>query len=88
MSRLVFKHSVFDAEREMHELQVWIKMITGRRRIDITARVVENPEDDKEYYVYRTVLKDIKYYLDSKSISIGDFLPIPVHFKIIRNILF
>ena len=40
MSRLVFKHSVCDDEREIHELEVWIKMMAGRRRIDITARVV------------------------------------------------
>ena len=84
----MFKHSVCDAEREIHELEVWIKMMAGRRRIDITARVVENPEDDQEYSVYSTALKDIKDYLDSKSISIDDFLPIPVHFKIIKNVLF
>ena len=64
-----------------------MKMVTGWRRIYITARVVQNPEDDQEYSVYRTILTDIKDYLDSKSISNVDFLPIPVHFKVIKNIL-
>ena len=82
----MFKHSESDDEREIHELEVWMKMVTGRRRIYITARVVQNPEDDQEYYVYRTVLQDIKDYLHSQSISIDDFLHIPVHFKIIKKI--
>ena len=59
----MFKHSVCEDEREIHELEVWMKMVTGRRRIYITARVVQNPEDDQEYYVYRTILTDIKDYL-------------------------
>ena len=50
----MFKHSESDDEREIHELEVWVKIMTGRKRIDITAIVMENPGEDKEYFVYRT----------------------------------
>ena len=42
MSRLVFKNSACETKRDIQEIEVWIKMMTGKRRIDITERVVGN----------------------------------------------
>ena len=84
MSKLSFKKSTVEDETEVQELEVWIKTISCRTRIDICARILENVEDDLESYVYRTLVEDTKSFLASKNIVCSDFLPIAEYFKIVK----
>ena len=67
-----------------HELEVWTKGVlraSGKRRVDMIVRFVEDGSKDKESEVYRTVLKDIREYLPERNSSNTKFLPIPKYFK-------
>ena len=67
------------------ELEVWTKgilRVSGRRRIDLIARIVEEGDVDRENEVYRTLLEDIRKYLSEKHSINSKCLPIPIYFKV------
>ena len=71
-----------------YELEVWTKGIlrdSGKRRIDIIARIVEDESKDQECEVYKTLLEDIKLYLYERHSSNSKYLPIPKYFKSERS---
>ena len=54
---------------------------TGRRRVDLTIRLVDNEEEDREWQIYATILEDIKIYLGERGYMEAGLQQVPAHVK-------
>jgi hypothetical protein len=71
---------------ETYDVEVWTKEIlkvSGRRRVDLTVRVMKDGVEDKELQIYKTIVEDIKIYLEEKYFM--NFQPIPKCIAIISE---
>ena len=70
---------------ESYDVEVWTKgilRVSGRRRVDMTVRVMKDGMEDSESLVYKTIVQDMKKYLAEKYFLKSKFLPIPDYIKI------
>ena len=65
---------------ESYDVEVWTKgilRVSGKRRVDMTVRVVKDGVEDREFEIYKTLVEDIKTYLSEKYLTKSKFQPIP-----------
>ena len=46
-----------DGDEEEYEVEIIYKSQNARRRMDLNVRIMQNQEEDGEFYVYKTILQ-------------------------------
>ena len=83
--KLIMRKSSNTYSVESYDVEVWTKgilRVSGRRRVDMTVRVMKDGMEDSESLVYKTIVQDMKKYLAEKYFLKSKFLPIPDYIKI------
>ena len=72
------------AEASDYDLKVWLKSSAWdtKKRLDITARLGIDEEEDPEREIYETIFQDVKVYISKQQLPVSQFLPIPEYFPV------
>ena len=50
-------HEKTDSEEEEYQVEIIYKSHNARRRLDLNVRIMQNQEEDGEFYVHKTIIQ-------------------------------